>query len=99
MCHVSADGLHQLGSSGVGAYAGGSSIQLGCCPHEGGVLTDTALINHSCGQGLSAGSYAFLACALTYTEDMPQTTGWPGCPQKVELLDMPLSMLFEQSVW
>jgi len=67
LSHIFAHSLHELRGSSVCANAGSTGIQLGCSTHQTGILTDSPLIKHSCGQSMRAGSHALLTKPFTCT--------------------------------
>jgi len=67
LSHVFADSLHELRGSSVRANAGSTGIQLGCSTHQACILTDSPLIQHSCGQSMRAGSNGLLTKPFTCT--------------------------------
>ena len=67
LSHVFADSLHELRGSSVRANAGSTGIQLGCSTHQTRILTDSPLVQHSCGQSMRAGSNGLLTKPFTCT--------------------------------
>ncbi len=67
LSHVFAHSLHELRGSSICANAGSTGIQLGCSTHQACILTDSPLVQDSCGQSMRAGSNGLLTKPFTCT--------------------------------